>query len=523
VQAGLVVALVGVGTMCPAVAVPTHELIYLTHPTNVDMSRAYGATDLPGSSYVVCGEARVDTTRWAAHIWVGDDVTRPFYVEELPPGPRDWSLANGVIVMALDPDWLVYGSLRDVLLAEDTIPWVWRGLPSASWTGELLPTLAGMTGAPLAGVRHLGTGNTPVLFGWSTTAADVRRAVRWVWDPLGEPSIVPLPPPYGPSLPSQANCAGSVGPDGSVVVGGAAVDSTAMRVPVAWTYEAGVFNVEVLPLPGGATGGEVLAADVNVPLGCPGHCPTDLVGWWTNAAGDTMPAYWSYDPGQDAWSGVDVSVAEATLTRLDGCRTDDPSDPWHPPHHFLGFGTYYDPSEVMPFPVGYLDLSDTTFHHYEFNPPPDPDEGIPVLWSVAPRISRRGRIPGLVMIDNGVRGALTPWAVLLRPRFAASGIGDPSLESGAASALDLEVFPMPAHPTAHISFRASPQGAARITIFDVAGRSVRTLNALGGTGGERSVLWDGRSSTGTMLATGVYVVRVEADGLTESRKIVLAR
>jgi hypothetical protein len=60
-------------------------------------------------------------------------------------------------------------------------------------------------------------------------------------------------------------------------------------------------------------------------------------------------------------------------------------------------------------------------------------------------------------------------------------------------------------------------------IYDVAGRVLRTL-ALGIDGpGQFVRTWDRRDTSGTEVARGVYVIRLQAGGIGESRKIVLVQ
>ncbi len=60
-----------------------------------------------------------------------------------------------------------------------------------------------------------------------------------------------------------------------------------------------------------------------------------------------------------------------------------------------------------------------------------------------------------------------------------------------------------------------------VSVYDVAGRRVRSLDARAGRAGENSVTWDGRGEGGVRLARGLYFLRlVTADGAV-ARKVVL--
>jgi photosystem II stability/assembly factor-like uncharacterized protein len=66
--------------------------------------------------------------------------------------------------------------------------------------------------------------------------------------------------------------------------------------------------------------------------------------------------------------------------------------------------------------------------------------------------------------------------------------------------------------------RAMP---ARIAIYDVAGRTVRTLVNGNEEMGERRVTWDGTSESGARVGRGMYLYRLEAGGKTWTRKMIL--
>ena len=72
-----------------------------------------------------------------------------------------------------------------------------------------------------------------------------------------------------------------------------------------------------------------------------------------------------------------------------------------------------------------------------------------------------------------------------------------------------------------LSLHAS--GPASVRVFDVAGRTVRTL--LGGVqpAGERMLAWDGRDDSGAQLSAGGYMLRLDAGGHSETRAVRLVR
>jgi hypothetical protein len=65
--------------------------------------------------------------------------------------------------------------------------------------------------------------------------------------------------------------------------------------------------------------------------------------------------------------------------------------------------------------------------------------------------------------------------------------------------------------------------AARLVIYDVTGRAVRTLVDGTQEAGTLQVTWDGRDDRGSRVSPGMYVYRLEADGISLSRKMSLVR
>ncbi len=78
-------------------------------------------------------------------------------------------------------------------------------------------------------------------------------------------------------------------------------------------------------------------------------------------------------------------------------------------------------------------------------------------------------------------------------------------------------------PTSIAYSVASPGGSVRISIYDLSGRSVRTLVDERKEPGEHAALWDGKDDRGMPVSAGVYFVRLEAAGEACTRKLVLVR
>lgn len=81
--------------------------------------------------------------------------------------------------------------------------------------------------------------------------------------------------------------------------------------------------------------------------------------------------------------------------------------------------------------------------------------------------------------------------------------------------------PNPFNPATQISYSISIAGPVRLSVFDPAGRLVRTLvDAQRAPGAYREV-WTGIDARGSRVPSGVYFYRLDAPGFSSARKMVL--
>jgi hypothetical protein len=84
-------------------------------------------------------------------------------------------------------------------------------------------------------------------------------------------------------------------------------------------------------------------------------------------------------------------------------------------------------------------------------------------------------------------------------------------------------FPNPFNPTTTIEYALPARGRASLRVYDVNGALVRTLVDAVEDAGAHRVTWDGRDDAGMSVASGVYLLRVDADGASRMRKMVLLK
>lgn len=86
-------------------------------------------------------------------------------------------------------------------------------------------------------------------------------------------------------------------------------------------------------------------------------------------------------------------------------------------------------------------------------------------------------------------------------------------------------YPNPFNPKTTLRFALATAGPVHLTVYDLSGRRVRQL--LGGEkslpAGQHEIVWDGLDAAGDRLPSGVYFSRLDADGLSQTHKLVLLK
>jgi hypothetical protein len=89
--------------------------------------------------------------------------------------------------------------------------------------------------------------------------------------------------------------------------------------------------------------------------------------------------------------------------------------------------------------------------------------------------------------------------------------------------MTLSSYPNPFNPATTISFTLPSAGQARLEVFDILGRNVKTLADRKFEAGEHAIVWDGTDENGIDASSGVYFYRLSTDGCRATQKMVLLR
>lgn len=84
-------------------------------------------------------------------------------------------------------------------------------------------------------------------------------------------------------------------------------------------------------------------------------------------------------------------------------------------------------------------------------------------------------------------------------------------------------YPNPFNPSTTIKYSTASAGRVQLQVFDAAGRRIRVLVDEEQAAGNHDVTFDGRDDAGSAVASGVYFYRLDAEGFTQTRKMVLLK
>jgi len=108
------------------------------------------------------------------------------------------------------------------------------------------------------------------------------------------------------------------------------------------------------------------------------------------------------------------------------------------------------------------------------------------------------------------------------PVVVSGASAQPAIPSVARTEL-LPNSPNPFNPSTKLSFALANPGNVSLKIYSVQGRLVATLVSGDMAAGQHDVMWYGRDDTGRAVSSGTYLVRLEASGVVQSRRIMLMK
>jgi len=101
---------------------------------------------------------------------------------------------------------------------------------------------------------------------------------------------------------------------------------------------------------------------------------------------------------------------------------------------------------------------------------------------------------------------------------------DHTVKAGGGGGGHVSIRPNPLNPSAVLTFSTTKVGAAKVQLFDMQGRLIKTLLDEPNTvAGYHDVRIDGRDATGNRLASGVYYAKIQSVEGTEAKAITILK
>ncbi len=87
-----------------------------------------------------------------------------------------------------------------------------------------------------------------------------------------------------------------------------------------------------------------------------------------------------------------------------------------------------------------------------------------------------------------------------------------------------QVYPNPFNPSTNISYKIAKSSNVSIKIFNIVGQEIRTLaDNIWHDAGYHKMQWDSRNNNNEIVPSGVYFVRLETPGFSQTQKIILSK
>lgn len=95
--------------------------------------------------------------------------------------------------------------------------------------------------------------------------------------------------------------------------------------------------------------------------------------------------------------------------------------------------------------------------------------------------------------------------------------------SAPAGTISLDNFPNPFNPSTTVSYILPKASEVLITVYNIKGQLVRTLADEYKAAGKHQVVWDGRDNNIKQISSGVYFIRLQAEGNNLTHKVLMMK
>ncbi len=147
------------------------------------------------------------------------------------------------------------------------------------------------------------------------------------------------------------------------------------------------------------------------------------------------------------------------------------------------------------------------------NPNKKPDEIRQAIIASARTDSYTGQVPNNIW----GYGKLNVMAALLL-----LAVNEPGSTPTVPTSMELgQNYPNPFNPTTVIPYSTHTTTKVRIHVFNLMGQQIRTLIDEEQKPGNYKIMWDGNNALGKTVTSGIYFYRLDAEGFSQTRKMIL--
>ncbi|MDP1675508.1 MAG: CotH kinase family protein [Bacteroidota bacterium] len=117
-----------------------------------------------------------------------------------------------------------------------------------------------------------------------------------------------------------------------------------------------------------------------------------------------------------------------------------------------------------------------------------------------------------------------PWTFMpATPGAANASVNAVSNNTAIPNQFELSAFPNPFNPSTTIRYSIPGAQTVSIKIFDVLGREVKYFYEGAKETGSYSLRWDGRTTSGVMVGSGIYYLRIETENFSMTKKLMVMK
>ncbi len=249
--------------------------------------------------------------------------------------------------------------------------------------------------------------------------------------------------------------------------------------------------------------------------------------------------------GTTWWEGVDAVIADArsaysfiVATTADSCAAEPSRETFMIDYHVEAWAAFWSTApdsgcsvDNLP-PARPAHLACTGGDLLQWDTPTEADfHHFDVYGSAVGHLDATATLLGATPNTQwNLAGPAYPWYLVtasdVHGNASAAAVTFAASAAPGTAAADLRLFPAhpnPFNPRTSLAFTLPQAGAVRITIFDLAGRAVRTLVDASLPPGRHEAEWDGRDAQGRAVGSGGYVARLECEGLVQVTRLELVR